>query len=205
MDLGPLAAAASNSPPVPSGVSKLRAPLVVGRGREFIICSICVLRPVVKTFFGSIFEQCVAVFRGGGGGVSCRCFPLARPEPPLLALYEWLHTAANPSGPVGSPAVGWWERRGRVGGGTLILNVRVEGQCDPHLRAHSCVLRGCEVAAGKTRGCWLRASRSLPLITAGELCSRPRTGPTSERLQNVSAANLAFQPFDAGWEYCFIL
>lgn len=66
MDLGPLAAAASNSPPVPSGVSKLRAPLVVGRGREFIICSICVLSPVVKTFFGSIFEQCVAVFRGVG-------------------------------------------------------------------------------------------------------------------------------------------
>lgn len=59
---------------VPSGVSKLRAPLVVGRGREFIICSICVLSPVVKTFFGSIFEQCIAVFRGVGEGSAADVF-----------------------------------------------------------------------------------------------------------------------------------
>lgn len=72
------------------------------------------LSPVVKSFFRSILEQRVAFFSGWegawgmgvGGSVRCRCFPLAQSEPRLLALYEWLHAAANPSGPVGSRPAG---------------------------------------------------------------------------------------------------
>lgn len=43
-------------------------------GGEFIICSICVLSPVVKTFFGSIFQLHVAVFRGAGEGSTADVF-----------------------------------------------------------------------------------------------------------------------------------
>lgn len=70
---------------------------------------------------------------------------------------------------------------GKTSGGALILNVRVGGQCDMHLRTRCSVLKGCEVAAGKTQG--TQVSSSVPLVTAGSLCDLGSRQPVSHRTQ----------------------
>lgn len=150
---------------------------------------------------------CVSGAAGGQGGGPLQMFSFGTVGA-LTAGSLWMASYHSQSlRSCGMPVDGWWEeRRGGLGGGHFDTECASRGSVwYAFAYALLCffffVRRQLEKQAAAVSVLEPPSHHSWVPVW---LCSRPHRGLTSERVQNVSAANLAFQPFDAGSVYCFI-